>query len=634
MASSFLAFDVLLFGIKTVLESDFAPPIIGGAVSLLTVLLLTPVVLRLSRRRGWIAQPSADRWHDEPVALLGGIAIFSAVIVAVLVSGTDATYTWPVWMGGVLMFAVGLADDLWDIRPEAKLVIQVLATALLLYAGHAFWRGGPFWMSIPLTFLWIIGVTNAVNLIDGLDGLAASIATVAAATLALIGGAMGQIGFAAVAATLAGGSLGFLAYNVKPARIFMGDCGSLFLGYMLAVVALGVQSTGEPVIGTLVPVVVLAVPIFDTTFVTVTRILGGRRVTQGGNDHTHHRLVRLGLSEEGTVLGLTGVSAVFALAALSLLWTTAQLFLAVVLLGGVACVVFGLYLVGSRSYEPPPGRTPGLTERAGALMRALVGGIYWKSVGAVVADLLVVVAAFIVAFHLRFGGVPPASQIDLMTRALPGIVVLKISVFYAFGLYHGVWRHAGTPEIIRLFKATTLASVLTLVGLLAVYGREPISLSVLILDWMIVTGAVGGTRFGFRALRQYFAAQRDDGRRVLVYGSTDQGLLVVRHLRQRAHRTVVGLLDDEEARHSLRVQGVEVLGGTDDLPRLAAEREVDEVIVPIEGTTRNEQQRLARRCEEAGVDCQHFAFRLESPRAGKTLPPSAGDGARAASPSS
>jgi UDP-GlcNAc:undecaprenyl-phosphate GlcNAc-1-phosphate transferase len=167
-----------------------------------------------------------------------------------------------------------------------------------------------------------------------------------------------------------------------------------------------------------------------------------------------------------------------------------------------------------------------------------------------------------------------------------------------------------------------------------VYGGETISLSALILDWMIVTGAVGGTRFGFRALRQYFAAQRDDGRRVFVYGSTDQGLLVVRHLRQRAHRTVVGLLDDDETRHSLRVQGVGVLGGTDDLPQLVKEQDVDEVIVPVQGTPRDVQERLARRCEEAGIDCQHFAFRLESPRTGEALPPSAGDGARTASPSS
>lgn len=588
-------------------------PVIAGGGALLAALLATPLVRRMARRGEWIARPSLDRWHDEPVALLGGTAIFGAAVVGVVGSGAWTAYTWPVWLGAGLIFAVGLADDVLDVRPEAKLVVQIVATALLLYAGHAFWRGGPFWVSIPLTFLWVIGITNAFNLIDGLDGLASSIAVVAAA--------------------LAGSSLGFLVFNAKPARIFMGDCGSLFLGYMLAVVALGVQSTGEPVAGTLVPVVVLAVPIFDTTFVTVTRILGGRRVTKGGNDHTHHRLVRLGLSERGAVLALSGVSALFAAAALTLLWTTAQLFLAIMLLGVVASVVFGLYLVGSRSYEPPKGSTPGLTERIGAVMRAVAGGIYWKSVGGVVADLLIVVAAFIMAVHLRFGGTPPADQMDLVVEALPAVVVLKIAIFYAFGLYHGVWRHAGTPELVRLFKASTLASLATLGGLLAVYGSDGMSFSAVILDWMIVTGGVGSIRFGFRALRQYFAAQRDYGRRVLVYGSGDQGLLVVRHLRQRVDRTVVGLLDENPKRHALQVQGVQVLGDREALPDLAGEHDVDEVIVPLEGTTQEERQQLAQHCVEAGVGCQHFAFRLEPAGEDGTLPPVSGDGARMVSSS-
>jgi UDP-GlcNAc:undecaprenyl-phosphate GlcNAc-1-phosphate transferase len=594
--------------------------------------VFTPVVRWLARRREWIAHPKRDRWHDQPVALLGGISIFVAVGLGLLGGGALATYSWPVWLGGALIFGVGLADDLWNVRPEIKLLAQVAATALLLYAGHAFWRGGPFWVSLPLTFLWMIGVTNAVNLIDGLDGLAASIAAVAGTALAVIGGVIGQIGLAVVAATLTGASLGFLAYNAKPARIFMGDCGSLFLGYMLAVVALGVQSTGEPITGTIVPIVVLAVPIFDTTFVTVTRILGGRRVTKGGNDHTHHRLVRLGLSERGTVLGLSGISAVFAIAALSLLWATAQLFLALVLLGGVASVMFGLYLVGSHSYDPPSDRAPSLTEQVGALMRAVAGGIYWKSVGGILSDLLVVVAAFIVAVHLRFGGTPPAVQIDLTVQALPWIVVLKIAVFYAFGLYHGVWRHAGTPEVLRLVKASTLASVGTLAGLLALHGSDTVSLSALILDWIIATGLVGATRFGFRALRQYFAVQRGGGRRVLVYGSTDPALLVLRHLRHREDRTVVGLLDDDPTQHALRVQGVDVLGSAEDLSRLASVHDLDEVIVPVQNTSEEKRNEIARICARMGLACQHFAFRLEPAVRQSALPANAGDGARNVSP--
>ncbi len=627
-------------GIGSYLLGDSLPesffPWLGGSLAFVAAVVLTPLVLRVALWRGWIARPSADRWHNRPVALSGGIALFLGVGVGLAGSGALTAYTGPVWGGATLIFAVGLADDLLDVRPEAKLIAQVVATALLLYAGHGFWRGGPFWVSIPLTFLWTIGITNAVNLIDGLDGLAASITAIAAAALAVLGGAVGQIGLAAVAATLAGASLGFLVYNAKPARIFMGDCGSLFLGYMLAVIALGVQSTGEPVVSTLVPVVVLAVPIFDTTFVTVTRILEGRSVTEGGNDHTHHRLVRLGLSEKGAVLTLTGVSALFALAALALLWSTAQLFMALLLLGIVGSVVFGLYLVGSPSYDSPSSTdAPRFTERIGAVMRALAGGVYWKSVGGVVADLLVIVAAFIVAFHLRFGGEPPAGQLDVMIQALPGVVCIKIVIFYVFGLYHGVWRHAGTPEVVRLGKASTLASGLSLIGLVATFGGETVSLSVLVLDWMIATMAVGGTRFGFRALRQYFAVQRGGGQRVLVYGSGDHGLLVLRHLRQRMDRTVVGLLDADPAKQGLQVQGVTVLGTIGELSDIVSEYDVDEVIVPVQNTTEKRRRQLVRQCAEEGIGCKHFAFSLQPATEAGAIPPStAGDGAQERSPQS
>lgn len=586
-------------------------PLLGGVSSLTGVLLLTPVVLRLARQRGWVAEPSADRWHDEPVALLGGIAIFGAFVVALVGSGAITAYTWPVWLGGLLIFGAGLADDLVEMRPEAKFVVQIAAAALLIYAGHAFWRGGPFWISIPLTFLWVIGLINAVNLIDGIDGLAASITAVAATALALIGIMIGEIGLATVAALLAGAGLGFLAFNANPARIFMGDCGSLFLGYMLAVVALDVQNTGEPIAATLIPIVVFAVPIFDTTFVTVTRILNGRDVTEGGNDHTHHRLIRLGLSENGAVLALSGWSAMFAAAALTLPWTTAQLALALVLIGIVTSVVFGLYLVRSRSYKSDGADAADLPERLGAFMQAVAGGVYWKSVGGVVADLLVVFAAFVVAIHLRFGGAPPPDQMALMDTALPGIVMLKVVVFYIFGLYHGVWRHAGTPEIIRLIKASTLASLLTLGGLVMIYGLEAISISAAILDWMIATGGIGGIRFAFRVLRQYFAARRVGGRNVLVYGSGDQGLLAVRHLRHYDDRTVVGLLDNDPNRHALTVQGIEVLGGCDDLRRLATEYDIDELIVPSESPPQSRLNQLARTCRDVGIDCRHFAFALE-----------------------
>ncbi|MFO8098644.1 MAG: hypothetical protein R6T83_03365 [Salinibacter sp.] len=598
-------------------------------MALVVTLILTPTVGWWARRNEWVDRPSDDRWSNRPVALLGGIALLLGASVGLVVGGGAAAYTWPVWAGGLLVFSVGLADDLWSLRPEAKLVAQVAAAALLLYAGHAFWRGGPVWASVPLTFFWVIGVTNAVNLIDGIDGLAASIAAVASGVLAALAGLLGQPALAVVAAALVGASLGFLAYNARPARIFMGDCGSLLLGYGLAVLALSAQGAGGPVAGTLVPVVVLAVPIFDTTFVTITRILRGQSVAEGGNDHTHHRLVRLGLSEGQAVWVLSGISAGFGLAALLLVQATAQLFYAVVLSGVVACVGIGLYLAGGPGARPTVrAGTRGVTEWGGAVMRAVLGGTGWKSVGGVVADLIVVVAALIVAAHLRFGGQPPAAQMDVLGTALPALAATKVAVFYLFGLYHGIWRHAGTPEVVRVVKASTAASGASAVGLALVFGMEGVPLALLVIDWLLVTAAVGGLRFGFRALRQYFAAQREAGRRVLVYGNVTESLLALRHLRGATDRTVVGFLDDNPDRHGLRTQGVPVLGGPEDLSTIVeAHPAVDEVVVPRGVASEGIRRRLARHCERLGLDCRQFSAVL-SPvdEEGKPLPARAGDG--------
>lgn len=605
--------------------------VVGGIGALLGSLALTPIVIRLAQTWGWVDHPSEDRWSNRPVALMGGIAIAGAVALGVAAGGGGA-YGGAVWVGAGLMFAVGLTDDLWRVRPDVKVLAQVGATVLLLYAGYAFWRGGPAWASMPLTFLWVIGVTNALNLIDGIDGLAAGVAAVAAGALGLIGVVLGQVGLAVVAAALAGAALGFLVYNAPPASVFMGDCGSLFLGYMLAVGALGIQGRGGPVVGTLVPIAVLAVPIADTTFVSLTRLLRGHPVTEGGTDHVHHRLVQVGLSERRAVAALWGVSAVFGGAALAALWMPSPLVLAVAALSLVSAVVVGTYLgmEGGQVAESGP-ETPGTTERIGAVMRAFAGGAAWKSVAGVLADLLVVGAAFVVAVHVRYGGAPPPEWTGLMAWVLPGLIGAKLLVFYASGLYEGIWRHAGTPEAVRLVGASTVASLLVGEGLWLGTDLQPAAVSVLLIDWGIATAGVGGVRFGFRALRQYVAAHRDGGRRVLVYGSGEDGMLLLRHLRHHSGlgRTVVGLLDDDPSRHGCHVQGVKVLGGPEDLSRLCQAEDVDEVIIPTQEASAPVRRQVQERCAEAGVDCQYFEARLRpaDESAGPVLEPAPGDGA-------
>ena len=280
--------------------------LLSGALAFLVVAGLTPIVQRVARRGGWIAIPEEEKWHETPTTLLGGIAIFVGGAVVLLLGNGHAAFPAQVWAGAGLLFVAGLVDDLWGLGPVAKLTTQLGSAALILSAGLLFAPGAPVWVSGLLTLLWVLGLTNAVNLLDAMDGVAASVTSLAAVFFGFAAGLQGLGALATVATVLAGASMGFLVYNAAPARIFMGDCGSLVLGYVLAVLGLGVQGAGGSAGLALAPVFILVVPIFDTTFVSITRTLRGEPVTHGGTDHTMHRLVRLGWSERQVPLLLCG----------------------------------------------------------------------------------------------------------------------------------------------------------------------------------------------------------------------------------------------------------------------------------------------------------------------------------------
>ena len=321
-----------------------------GLGAALGVLLLTPVVIRAARGWGHVDEPSAARWHHRPVVLLGGVAIVGAGAVPVLLSGAHAAVPAPVWGGLALVFGIGLIDDVGSTRPTTKLLAQVVAAGCVLGAGVEGWSDGPAWVSVPLTVVWVVGVTNAFNLIDGLDGLAAGIAAIAATALGVMAGVEGNAAVAGVAMATAGAAGAFLVFNAPPARVFMGDCGSMALGYVLAVLALVVPPASASLSAVVAPALVLAVPLVDTTFVTCTRLGAGRSVMEGGTDHIHHRLALWWQSERGAVATLHGSS--LAVAALALLVYGADGAVSLVAAGMVALVAGGAGWGLRRATEP------------------------------------------------------------------------------------------------------------------------------------------------------------------------------------------------------------------------------------------------------------------------------------------
>src|ERR1044072_9177727 len=287
--------------------------ILAPIVSFALAAALTPVVRALARRWGFVAKPKTDRWHKRPTSMMGGVAIWLAVVTTDLMLLPHTSTGWVVIGAASFLFLVGLVDDWLHIKPYQKLVGQVIGAATVVNYGLLL----PWTRSLPvnmlITIFWLIGITNAINLLDNMDGLATGIAAIASAFLTFNFIASGQTTEALMLGVFAAALIGFLIYNSNPASIFMGDSGSMFIGLFLASASLinlagGRSRAFVPVLA--VPILVLFIPIFDTTFVTILRKLSGRAASQGGRDHTSHRLVALGLSEKRAVLMLYGLAAV------------------------------------------------------------------------------------------------------------------------------------------------------------------------------------------------------------------------------------------------------------------------------------------------------------------------------------
>jgi UDP-GlcNAc:undecaprenyl-phosphate GlcNAc-1-phosphate transferase len=301
--------------------------------------VLTRLVRNRAQARGWVSPPnSSQHIHQGAIPRLGGVAIYITCIAVVVLSlgfahwrGVQFDFSRPallcILLSATLVFALGLLDDLRSLTPYVKFAVQIVA-ALLLYAGGLrigvlpilFGHHALGLISIPLTVLWVIGITNAFNLIDGLDGLAAGSALFSTLTVFVVGLVHGNVLVALLSIVLAGATAGFLRFNFNPATIFLGDCGSLFIGFMLSALALAGAEKSSTVVAVAIPVVSFGLPILDTGISVVRRFLSGKALFVADREHIHHRLLRRGFSQRQVVIILYAVSAVFGLLSLFLLY--------------------------------------------------------------------------------------------------------------------------------------------------------------------------------------------------------------------------------------------------------------------------------------------------------------------------
>ena len=308
--------------------------------------LITPAVKWLAFKVGATDKPNQRKVHQKIMPRLGGLAIFISFIVGYVVLQPNSPYATSIVIGATIIVLTGVLDDIYELSPKWKLFGQIAAAVVVIYGGIRIdFINLPFGghlnfglLSIPITMLWIIGITNAINLIDGLDGLAAGVSSIALVTIAGMAATMGNtyVFVFAMSLLLLGSTLGFLLYNFHPAKIFMGDTGALFLGYMISVLSL-LGFKNVTVFSLIIPILILGVPISDTLFAIVRRIVNKQPLSAPDKSHLHHCLLRLGYSHRQTVLIIYGMAAMFGLAAVLL--SKATMFGALVVIAFVLLVV-------------------------------------------------------------------------------------------------------------------------------------------------------------------------------------------------------------------------------------------------------------------------------------------------------
>ena len=296
-------------------------------VAFILALFFTPLAIRIAPKIGAIDIPKDNRrMHTKAMPRFGGLAIYIGTIVAMIAFLPMNAKLLGVIAGGTIIFLVGIYDDIKGMPAKVKLAAQIVCAIILFqfsvnisFVSNPFGDGYfffPWWLSLLVTMVWIVGITNTVNLIDGLDGLAAGVAFIASVSISYTAYLTGRPEISLAILAIAGACLGFLPFNFNPAKIFMGDSGSLFLGFMLAGISVMGPMKGATIIATVVPMLVLALPIFDTVFAIVRRLVNGRPIMEADKGHLHHRIMAVGLGQKRTVLTLYGMSGIMGVAAI------------------------------------------------------------------------------------------------------------------------------------------------------------------------------------------------------------------------------------------------------------------------------------------------------------------------------
>lgn len=597
-----------------------------GLTSFAICLATTPVVRLIAIRNGWVARPREDRWHKKTTALFGGIAIFIGLSIPLFIVG-DFHTLWNqiiapgggeglpsiavvICCGATLLFLLGLADDFLNLKPQNKLIGQIIVASMVVFLGFRLNWFSSLTLDTMVTLIWIVGITNAFNLLDNMDGLCAGIAMVSSLSMAVLYSTMNPETFT-VALIIAGSCAAFLVYNFNPASIFMGDCGSLVIGFSIAVLSMyhGEFAAGNRLSAFSVPLLILMVPILDTTLVTTIRLLSGRKASTGGRDHTSHRLVLMGFSEKSTVLFLYGIGGVSGIAGVFVSHSDTMTSPAVIIPIALAIILMGTYLAQLRVYP----------EKEFSVLRGrkftpiLIELTYKRQMMMVILDFGLVSFSYYLAYRLRFDGSDFNYYFQVFLKSLPVIIAVKMVVFYVTGIYKGFWQYISTRDVFQYVRSSVFATLLAITGVTILFRFEDFSKGVFIIDWILTTLFLLGTRGSFRLFTETMKRKTLAGDRVIIYGAGRGGELLLREILNNKTLNVnpVGFLDDDELKIGKKIQGYPILGSFDKLAELK-KHAIQGVLLSFNGKANAKAQQAAiRYCRQNGLFFRKFSIQLE-----------------------
>ena len=598
------------------------PALVAGVISY----ALVPVARTLAVKIGAVDNPGPRKLHTVPIARLGGLPVIlaiAAVLAAQFVTGNPRfrqlplDVLLPIALGLVPVVIISIVDDIRPRGAAMKFAVHLLGSGIAValgvrlndtihLIGHEVSIG---WLAIPISILWLTGITNAFNLIDGLDGLSAGLALISSASLVAVSLVTKQYGTAATAAILGGALVGFLPYNLFPARIYLGDTGATAIGFILGALTLRGGSTTSAGLAIALPIVVLGIPLADTLLSMTRRVVRRAEGAQSGifaadRNHIHHRLLALGFSHDRAVLLLYAVGLVLAVLGFASVFMThanAALLLGTLLLAAVV----GIAKLGYDEFA---------VVKKGVILRFYEAPVLKKSLFVVFADMTMMVIALYLAVGLKYDDWGVVAQRPMVLGIVALITAVTLTTFGAMSIYRHAWSNANVDDVVKLSTAIILSTAATYVLARLTLAQSP-TITFMVTYALIMLIIVPGSRASYRVLYSLNRRSNRDGEPVVIYGAGKAGTLALREILTNSAVPMkpIGFIDDDPQMRGRVVNGYPVLGDLADLAQVVFSGETRGVVIASDKIPIAKIENAREVCASAGAWTRVFRIGFLAP---------------------